>query len=199
MVELLIVVAILGILLAVALPSFNDWIQDAQVHTVAESIVQGLQATRAEAVRRNNVAQLSFPGTLGGVTERGGADWQILVNPANNSFPGATFNASGAETIRRHNATESGRNARIGVSLGTMASYTRTVNNIAIGANMPAQVQFNGLGRIVPDAGQYVWQIRVQHVSNPNARNRVIFISLDGQVLMCDPKISLAVNPQGCV
>lgn len=51
--ELLVTISILGILTAVAMPSFQVWIQNAQIKNAAESIQNGLQRARAEAVARN--------------------------------------------------------------------------------------------------------------------------------------------------
>lgn len=61
LIELMITVSILGILTAMALPSYNVWIQNTRIRTAAESIQTGLQKARVEAVRRN--AQVQF--TLG--------------------------------------------------------------------------------------------------------------------------------------
>ena len=74
LIELMIGVVILGILSAVALPSFQSWMRNAQVRNAAESIINGLQRARSEAVSRNtNVAFVLGVGT----------SWSIgVVNPA---------------------------------------------------------------------------------------------------------------------
>jgi type IV fimbrial biogenesis protein FimT len=46
-------VVILGILASVAVPSFQVWLQNSQIRNAAESIANGLQRARAEAVGRN--------------------------------------------------------------------------------------------------------------------------------------------------
>lgn len=57
LVELMIGIAILGILAAVAIPSFQAWTRNSQIRNAAQSIADGLQRARAEAVMRNsNVA-----------------------------------------------------------------------------------------------------------------------------------------------
>ncbi|MBU1689587.1 MAG: GspH/FimT family pseudopilin [Gammaproteobacteria bacterium] len=57
LIELLIGIAILAILAGIALPSFQTWFKNTQIRNAAESIVNGLQRARAEAVARNtNVA-----------------------------------------------------------------------------------------------------------------------------------------------
>ena len=63
LIELLIGVAVLGILLALGASSFRVWISNMRIRTAAESIQNGLQLARGEAVRRN--AQIRFQLTDG--------------------------------------------------------------------------------------------------------------------------------------
>lgn len=53
LVELMVGVVIMAILGAIALPSFQVWLQNSQIRNAAESISNGLQRARAEAVARN--------------------------------------------------------------------------------------------------------------------------------------------------
>lgn len=53
LIELMIAIAILAIMLLVALPNFSIWIQNTQIRTAGEAILNGMQLARAEAVRRN--------------------------------------------------------------------------------------------------------------------------------------------------
>ena len=52
-IELMVTVVIASILAAIALPSFSEFIKRGQVQTAAESVQNGLQLARGEAVRRN--------------------------------------------------------------------------------------------------------------------------------------------------
>lgn len=57
LVELMIGITILAILLGLAAPSFQTWLTNIQIRNAAESIANGLQRARAEAVTGNtNVA-----------------------------------------------------------------------------------------------------------------------------------------------
>lgn len=51
--ELMITLAILGTLVAAAVPSFRQMMQNYQTRVAAESVVNGLQRARAEAVSKN--------------------------------------------------------------------------------------------------------------------------------------------------
>ena len=69
LIELVIAVVIIGILSALALPSYRDWIQNTQIRTAAESIQNGLQLARAEAVSRNTPVSFTLAGN----------DWTVAV------------------------------------------------------------------------------------------------------------------------
>ena len=57
LIELLVAVAVLGVLVSFALPSFRTWTINSQIRNAAESVTNGLQRARSEAVSRNtNVA-----------------------------------------------------------------------------------------------------------------------------------------------
>jgi len=58
LIEMLIGIAILGILIALGLPGYSAWIQNTQIRTAAESVLNGMQLARNEAVRRNLNVQL---------------------------------------------------------------------------------------------------------------------------------------------
>jgi type IV fimbrial biogenesis protein FimT len=72
LIELLIGVVVLGILASIAMPSFQTWITNSQIRNAAESITNGLQKARAEAVVRN--ANVAF--TLGAGSD---SSWSVYV------------------------------------------------------------------------------------------------------------------------
>jgi type IV fimbrial biogenesis protein FimT len=70
LVEIMISLAVLGILLMVALPNFAAWLQNQQLRGATEGSLNGLQIARAEAIRRNVFVQLALgPGTGWTVSE----------------------------------------------------------------------------------------------------------------------------------
>lgn len=68
LVELMIVVAVLAALMSVGAPSFMEWIQNSRIRSAAESLQNGLQIARAEAVRRNTNVEFVLQGESGGWT-----------------------------------------------------------------------------------------------------------------------------------
>lgn len=53
LIELMVVIAVLAIISSIAAPSFKSFIANTQIRTTAESIRNGLQLARIEAVKRN--------------------------------------------------------------------------------------------------------------------------------------------------
>lgn len=70
LIELMIGLTILSILLFEGLPSFAAWMQNTQIRTAAESIQNGLQMARTEAVRRNTNVQFIMGAA---------SDWSVSV------------------------------------------------------------------------------------------------------------------------
>ena len=66
-------IAIVAILMTLAMPSFQTWIRNAQIRNAAESIANGLQRARAEAVARNT--NIEFVLTAGSST------WAVDYRP----------------------------------------------------------------------------------------------------------------------
>lgn len=70
LIELMIAITVLGLGLALAMPSYRTWIQNTHIRNAAESIQHGLQKARAEAVTRNtNVAFTLGAGAFWTVTQ----------------------------------------------------------------------------------------------------------------------------------
>jgi type IV fimbrial biogenesis protein FimT len=64
-IEVLIVIVIIGILVAAAIPSFTIWIQNTQIRTGAEALINGMQTAKNEAVRRNRCIQILIENQTG--------------------------------------------------------------------------------------------------------------------------------------
>jgi type IV fimbrial biogenesis protein FimT len=70
LIELMIGITILAIAMAVAMPTYSQWIQNTHIRNATESIQNGLQRARAEAVSRNtNIAFVLGGGSFWSVTQ----------------------------------------------------------------------------------------------------------------------------------
>jgi type IV fimbrial biogenesis protein FimT len=75
LIELMIGIVIMTILVGIGLPSFQTWLQNTQIRNAAESIANGLQRARAEAVSRNtNVEFVLGAGSSWVINVVGGAE-----------------------------------------------------------------------------------------------------------------------------
>lgn len=102
LIELMVGIAIVGILIMIALPNFTIWIQNTQIRAGAEGILSGLQLARTEAVRRNVSVQLVLGNQTG---------WTV-------SLP------STAETIQSRTELEGSKNATATVTPGGANTVT---------------------------------------------------------------------------
>lgn len=60
LVELVVVVAIIGIAASIGAPSYRAWIQNTKIRTATESIFNGVQKARAEALMRNTPVKFTL-------------------------------------------------------------------------------------------------------------------------------------------
>lgn len=185
LIELMIAIALMGILLVMGAPAFSNWIQNAQVRTAAESISNGLQMARAAAVQRNTNVRFNLTSATGLV------DWEICGT--------ASTPCAAADIIQQRFNTDGSPNARVGVyedGDGNNASNYATV--IPAGNEMPSYVTFNGLGRVVTYGTDDTVRVDVTNAQSASARRMVITVSIPGgQVRMCDPGLP-NTDPQGC-
>jgi type IV fimbrial biogenesis protein FimT len=186
-IELMIGVAIMGVLLALAGPSFATWIQNSQIRTSAESIQNGLQLARSDAVRRNKNIRFQFTSTVDSscVISGSGSSWVISQNdPSGNCDADASETAAPPDPliIQSRSGKEGSANA-------------------IINSTQPL-IAFNSLGRVTPVPGADI-SIDIQHAdgcaydSSGDKRCLRVVVTTAGQIRMCDPKLPSS-NAQGC-
>lgn len=186
LIELLIGIAILAVLISFGVSSYRSWIQNSQIRNSAESVVNGLQLARAEALRRNAYVRFNL-------TDASSSAWTICIWDRTNNACSTAADA----TIQQYRPSEGSRNARLG---GAASEATALTTALASGAGLPGGVMFSGFGRPA-DPGNDLMRIDVLNPSIDASEQRrlVIRVSLGGQVRMCDPKLSASTSPQGCV
>lgn len=192
LIEMMIAISIGALLLMLGVPSFNLWIQNTQTRTAAESILNGLQLARTEAVRHNTNVRFMLTDASGAVA------WAVSCVNANADCPA---------TIQTRNSNEGGINARAGVDVAALPSPIPAGHfnvALAVGAGLAAAppftgVTFDGLGRVPStNVGTDISRIDVVNATTANGQRMVIVVGTGGQVRMCNPNLTLASNPQGC-
>lgn len=190
--ELMIGIAIVSLLMVLGTPSFSLWIQNTQTRTAAESILNGLQIARTEAVRRNVNVRFNLTDAGGTVA------WTVDCVNVTADCPAGIQSRSGSE---------GGVNARAGISVAALpspipAGHFNTA--LAAGTGLPSGVTFDGMGRVPalnPDGtanNDDITRVDITNAANAGVRRMIIVIGTGGQTRMCDPAIALATNPQGC-
>lgn len=58
LVELIVTIAVLALILFAVMPSIGTWLENTRIRNVADSLQNGLQVARGEAVRRNQNVSL---------------------------------------------------------------------------------------------------------------------------------------------
>jgi len=64
LIELMVTLAIMGILAAIALPSFREMLVSGRTKGAAENIMAGLRVARSEAIKRNTAVRFQLVSTL---------------------------------------------------------------------------------------------------------------------------------------
>lgn len=149
LIEALIALAIAAILMATAMPMYSAWIQNTQIRTGAEALLNGLQLARSEAVSRNTNVQFEMTGATG---------WR--VSPA--ADPDATIQArSGASGSATATANPTPADATIvtfnslGRRLGTNPSIaTPPITSIDVVSTISSAADVRNLRVTINDGGQ---------------------------------------------
>lgn len=147
LIELMITIAILAIVLSAAFPSYRTFVANAQIRSTAESIRNGLQLARAEAIKRNAKVKFTIASaandsswTVGCVTVVGDLDGDGIADcPA--TIQSKTAREGSASTI---SITKTGSNTLSFINLGTTDSMAGQLSRIDIdNTSIPASVSAN--------------------------------------------------------
>ena len=182
LVEIVVVIGIVGVLMAVALPSYQTWIRNTKIRTTAESIQNALQLARAEAVKRNRNVDLVLTNNAAVATSAGFGAVPIAAGNAANVNWLVRVNTGAAPTvsdyIQGRVSTEGSRNIWIQTPQGTFT--------------------FNSFGRMTPPlGGRLTIQVTDPTLSAANQRQLNVTVDTGGSPRMCDPQLPTS-NAQAC-
>jgi type IV fimbrial biogenesis protein FimT len=93
LIELLIVVAIVAVLAAIGIPSFNSMLVKRSVQSAATALVSDLRFTRSEAVRRSSGVSIcslaaNSTNTCSAAPANWASGWMVFVDPADTGTRG---------------------------------------------------------------------------------------------------------------
>lgn len=142
LVELIITVIIVGIISAIAMPSFVTFLRNTELRSVSESTLQGLQLARAEAVRRNERVRVVLNANSSWTVSTD-AGVSIQSKPAREGSPNATLSFEPI-AARRVTFNSMGRAVPNLDSSATIA----TINFAATGGNISRRINVTTGGQI---------------------------------------------------
>lgn len=183
LIELMVAVAIVGILLAMGVSTYQTWINNTRGRNAAESFQNGLLLAKAEAIRRNTKVEFALTTTeptvdnVGGITtSTAGANWIVRVYQVGGAYTSADF-------IQGRSAAEGSSTAKV------------NSGSAAAGCTRQATLVFAGFGNLNPaPAGTVCIDVTATGADRPLR----VTVSTGGAVRMCDPALSLATSPLGC-
>lgn len=192
-IELMVAIVVLAVLLAIGAPSFATWSQNAQIRNLSESVLNGLQLARAEAVRRNAPVRFQLTTTLDNTCalSTSARNWVVSMDSAAGSCASTNMADAAAPTAPRIIQTRPGSDGSV---------------NAVVAADV-SSIVFNGLGRVTTTlpVGQTVFNIALSNptggacrtASGPMRCLRVVITPM-GQARLCDPSTSADIATQGC-
>jgi type IV fimbrial biogenesis protein FimT len=181
LIEILVSLAVLGVLMALGVPAFSGWLQNQQIRAAGEAIVNGMQVARGEAIRRNLAVQMVVvpPATGWSVCE-------ATVSPCD-----VTTMADPTLAIQSRAHEEGTSNAQIATAPGGAIAVT-----------------FSPLGSVIAnfDASPILTQVDVKNpgggacqTESGSMRCLRIVVTGGGSVRMCDPTPTIvAPDPRAC-
>lgn len=192
LIELIVGLAILGLLMALGMPQYATFISNSRLRATAEGITNGLNLARAEAVKRNGRVELVFTddepieglvNTVAASTT--GPNWVVRAwVPATNSYD-FVEGKLGAEG--------SGKTGVTGVTVTpvTAGIFDGTVTFTGFGAlNSAQQISFQVT---YPSAGA----CDTIATQGP-LRCLTVNVTPGGQIRICDPKITDTKDTRAC-
>jgi type IV fimbrial biogenesis protein FimT len=185
LIEIVVVLAILGLLAVTAGPEISLQLRNLQVRNAAESVQAGLQRARAEAISRNQNVRFSLVSDLSGgcALLATAGSWVVsLDDPVGKCDSAASFD-SDPRIVAVHNAAD-------GNALATLAA--RRGDGTAA-----ASITFNAFGRPL-DADQLSRVEVTSSILPADHRAYRVDVSVVGGVRMCDRGVTAAQDPRLC-
>lgn len=188
LIELVVSLAIIGILMAAIMPNISEWMTNARVRTAADAIQSGIQAARAEAVKQNRpitfwLVSLSDNKVMDDscTLSSTSASWVVSVNSPDSKCGAAPSPTADPMIVQAHPAGEGSDGVTVVSKTG---DDTQTADHVT----------FNGFGQALDVTG-----IGRVDVSSPNAtRTLRLVVSTSGSVGLCDPHVTDAADPRHC-
>jgi type IV fimbrial biogenesis protein FimT len=184
LIELVVTFSLLGLLVALALPSFSAWVQNAKVRAVADNLQTGVRLAQTEAVRLNQpvVLWLTNSTPAAGVSaDTNGKNWSM-------------------QTIAKFGGTSTFIQGGALAEVASGVAINSSVNSICFNSN-GRMVTATATDTGVPGSSCTATGPATFNISQASAdRPLRVVVQLGGQVHMCDPNRPAlsSTSPDGC-
>lgn len=174
--ELMVVLTIIGIIMAVGLPSLFLWLANVRVRTGADGLQNGIRLAQVEAVRRNDNVMLKLtsdiaPSTANPNVSASGTNWVLTDSTGSN-----LIQAKGNENATGLTQTAS--------AMSGSGSIFKTTTGV---------ITFNPLG-----GNDLLQSAKFAYSSTAADHSMAVALTPDGRVRLCDPSISTAGDSRNC-
>lgn len=183
MVEMVVVMVIIGVMLAVAMPQASEWMRNLRVRNAAESIKSGLDLARMEALKRNSVVgfwlvadSTSKVPTDSCALSSSSPAWVVSVSDPEGKCGTAPSLTTEPQLVQRSTASENADNLTVEALSSTGDAATR--------------VMFNGLGQVQTVAGTNSLQTIDVNATTGTTRRLRIVVESGGAIRTCDRDVS---------
>ena len=186
LVEAIITLAVLGILVAAAVPSVTEWMRSTAVRNLAETTHAGLQKARMEAMRRNQIVTFWMVSATSAPTDScvlsaTSAAWVVSLDDPTSKCGTAPSTTAEPRIVEVY-----------GPGPGVAGV---TVSGLDEDAAAASSVSFNGFGQAVR-TGKPLRSIDISH-TNASARRLRLQIASGGGIRMCDRDV-VSPDPRAC-
>lgn len=189
LIEVMVVIAIIGALLAIGLPAVGNWTADARLRAAAESLANQVRLAQAMAVSHNRVAMIALSNAAPAYNTTpaaNGTNWFVMLDPLSTveSFSSSSMLYSSTEASQ-HQVSVSGPALVCFNSLGQQTGNLTTA--------LPSGITCQTPGSDDSTASYY-------ELSRTGAARKFrVLVYTGGRVRMCDAAKTLSTsNPDGC-
>jgi len=198
-IELMVVIAVIGVLLALGVPGIASWAGDARLRSVAESFTNGVRLAQATAVARSRVTVFAVTGATpayNATPAANGSNWMVLVDPLSSTETmDSTYLIQSSTEARQHSVSVDSK-TNIMVCFNSFGQQTAnlTASLPAAAATCATPGLASGATTAV-DTSPTVFELS----RTGSSRKYRVLVYPGGRVRMCDAAKTLSTtNPDGC-
>lgn len=192
-IELAVTMAVLSLLLGLVVPSASVWMANARIRSSAEVLMEGLQKTRNEAVRRNR--DVSF--WLVSESSSGLIDANCALSATSRSWVASSLSPAG---LCESDPSVDVAPLMVAKHAAGSIGQAVTAEGLDVNGQPATNVRFNGFGQVMGTVSGDLPLVSID-IDNRVAGNdfRPLRIQIRGsQIRLCEPSVTAVDDPRRC-